>query len=167
MCIFRTPFDTETYYGFIICVFIQSFGSVTWTMAFVAPLLLYMGLCSYVMAHAKDFKTIMTKLDDQLLLNSYTAKKKPINMIDMHSTLIGILKEAHETHLDLFKYDTELNLFYLNCLNEFSLLSTDCWKIHANPCRVIYTFSFCLRSIILRTLFSDWTMSPMSWTLTI
>lgn len=111
VCIFRTPFDTETYHGFIICVFIQSFGGVTWTMAFIAPLLLYMGLCSYVVAHAKDFKTIMTRLDDQLLLNSYTAKKRRPSAIDLHFTLTDILKEAHETHLDLFKYGTELNLF--------------------------------------------------------
>lgn len=101
-----------------------------------------MGLCSYIVAHAKDIKTIVVRLDDQVTLNHYTAKNKKKRSIDINFILNGILIEAFEAHLDLFKYDTDLNLFYLKYLNEFSLLSTDYWRIPAVPYRAIYIFNF-------------------------
>lgn len=66
-----------------------------------------MGLCSYIVAHAMDFKTIVMRLDDQVTLNNYTAKKKKKRSIDINFILNGILIEAFEAHLDLFKYDTD------------------------------------------------------------
>lgn len=104
---FRTPFNNETYFGFIACVFLQSFGSVCWTMGFIAPLTLYMGLCSYIIAHAMDFKTIVVRLDDQITLNQHTNKKKKKPSADVNFILKSILVEAFETHLDLFRYDTD------------------------------------------------------------
>lgn len=139
---FRTPFDRETYFGFIACLMLQSIGCFAWTFAYMAPLILYMGLCSYIVAHAMDFKTIVIRLDDQVILNHYTVKKKKKHPININLILIRILTEAIESHLDLFKYDTDLNLFYLRYLNEFSLLSTDYWRILASPFPAIYIFNF-------------------------
>lgn len=83
----------------------------------MAPLILYLGLCSFIVAHATDFKTIVVRLDDQVTLNNYTAKKKKKRSIDTTAILNGILIEAFEAHLDLFKYDTDLNLFYFSKKN--------------------------------------------------
>lgn len=71
--------------------------------------MLYMGLCSYVVAHATDLKTIFIKLDDQVLLNKYASKRKTSRTIDPNSILSEILKEAVDSHRDLIKYDTDLN----------------------------------------------------------
>lgn len=97
-----------------MCLIVQLCAYVPWTLAFVAPLMLYMGLCSYVVAHATDLKTIFVKLDDQVLLNKYASKRKTSRAIDPNSILKEILKEAVDSHRDLIKYDTDLNLFILN-----------------------------------------------------
>lgn len=94
--------------------------------------MLYLGLCSYIVAYAMDFKTIIVRLDDQVnfffdifrfysaneicfhcqvTLNQYTAKKKKKRSIDIQLMLSGILAESFEAHLDLYRYDTDLNLF--------------------------------------------------------
>lgn len=102
---FRTLFDKETYFGFIVCLMVQLCAYIPWTLAFVAPLLLYMGLCSYVVAHATDLKTIFIKLNDQVLLNRYASKKSTMNAIDPNAMLNEILKEAVNTHRDIIKYE--------------------------------------------------------------
>ncbi|XP_031622714.1 uncharacterized protein LOC116340381 [Contarinia nasturtii] len=76
---------------------------VCWTMGFIAPLTLYIGLCSYIIAHAMDFKTIVVRLDDQITLNRHTSKKKKKPSADINLMLTNILVEAFGTHLDLFK----------------------------------------------------------------
>lgn len=108
---FRTWLDKETYFGFTVCLIVQLCAYVPWTLAFVAPLMLYMGLCSYIVAHATDLKTIFIKLDDQVLLNKYASKKTTAtpHVIDPNSILREILKEAVNSHRDLIKYDTDLN----------------------------------------------------------
>lgn len=107
---FRTWLDKETYFGFTVCLIVQLFAYVPWTLAFVAPLMLYMGLCTYVVAHATDLKTIFIKLDDQVLLNKYATKKAMPRAIDPNSILSEILKEAVYSHRDLIKYDDGFEL---------------------------------------------------------
>lgn len=118
LSIFRSMFNRESYLGFVMSIFVQTPGAYAWMFAFVAPLILYMGLCSYIVAHAKDFKTIMTRLDDQIMFCHCTTennkkkklkKKKTKPIINLNLILFGIIKEAIETHLDLYKYDTDLN----------------------------------------------------------
>lgn len=59
-----------------------------------------------------DFKTIVVRLDDQVTLIQHTGKEKRKRSIQTNFNLKEILTEAVETHLDLFEYDTDLNLFY-------------------------------------------------------
>lgn len=107
---FRTMFDKTTYFGFIASVFIESFGSIAWTMGFIAPLILYMGLCSYIVAHAMDFKTIVVRLDDQVTTNRHKSKRGKKLNTNINTILNTILIEAFEAHHDLYKYGTDWNL---------------------------------------------------------
>lgn len=84
-----------------------------WTLTFIAPLMLYMGLCLYIVAHSEDLKTIFRQLDDQILLSQCTQSSRRSSRlagtsqrpsIDRNVILKEILKEAVCTHRDLIKY---------------------------------------------------------------
>lgn len=102
---------------------------VPWTLTFIAPLMLYMGLCLYIVAHSEDLKTILRQLDDQILLTQYaqtnTSGRRPSRLavagtsqrpsLDRNIVLKEILKEAVCTHRDLIKYvKTKQKILSLN-----------------------------------------------------
>lgn len=110
---FRSWLNTKTYLGFTICLIGQFAAYLPWTLTFIAPLLLYMGLCLYTVAHAEDLKTIFHRLDDQILLSHYAANNNSNRSVAGPSTrpsidrpvvLNEILKEAVCTHRDLIQY---------------------------------------------------------------
>lgn len=94
-----------------MCLIGQLSAYVPWTLTFIAPLMLYMGLCLYIVAHSEDLKTIFRQLDDQILLSQYAdnssrskAGTSTRPSIDRNVILKEILKEAVYTHRDLIQY---------------------------------------------------------------
>lgn len=111
--IFRTWLNTETYFGYSVCLIAQLGSYVPWTLTFIAPLMLYMGLCLYIVAHSEDLKTIFRQLDDEILLNHHTTQNSRRSSLvagcsnrpslDRNFVLKEILKEAVCTHRDLIQ----------------------------------------------------------------
>lgn len=93
-----------------MCLIGQFAAYVPWTLTFIAPLMLYLGLCLYIIAHSVDLKTIFRQLDDQILLSQYTGNRSRSKAgtstrpsIDRNEVLKEILKEAVYTHRDLIQ----------------------------------------------------------------